>query len=103
MTDLPKGYALTLFVVLFLTGSFCYANFTVDDAFITFRYGYNLVNHGIWNWNPDNDLVEAYTSGLYAALSILPHAFHIPVVLFFKLIGLSCLLWFLWRVWSGIM
>ena len=36
-------------------------NWTVDDAYITFRYADNLARHGQLTWNVDEDPVEGYT------------------------------------------
>ncbi|MDO8594501.1 MAG: hypothetical protein Q7R93_03230 [bacterium] len=35
--------------------------FTIDDAFITFRYAENLAQHGELNWNVGENPVEGYT------------------------------------------
>ena len=62
-----------------------FSRLTVDDAFITWRYGKNLITHGIWNYNPSTfDLTQAYTNPIFALLSILPAALGLNVVLFFK-------------------
>lgn len=74
--------AALLWTILFL-------QFTVDDAFISFRYGKNLVAHHIWNWNPAGPREEAYTSAVYTALAILPALLHLSPALFFKLFGLA--------------
>lgn len=66
-----------------------YSRFTVDDAFITWRYGKNLIEYGIWNYSPSHlDLTQAYTNPIFAALSILPPKLDFDVVLFFKIFGL---------------
>jgi hypothetical protein len=66
-----------------------FSRFTVDDAFITWRYGKNLVLHGIWNYNPSSyDMTQAYTNPIYAFLSIIPAYFRIDTVLFFKVFSL---------------
>ena len=72
----------------------------MDDAFITWRYGQNLVQNGVWNYNPTNfDPTQAYTNPIYALLSILPAALGINVVVFFKLVALLLALGFiLWFV-----
>ncbi|MDG4864249.1 hypothetical protein P8605_39520, partial [Streptomyces sp. T-3] len=70
----------------------CFIPFTVDDAFISWRYGQSLVDAGVWNWNPGGGArVEAYTNPLYTALSVLPALLRIPVELFFKVVGLGLL------------
>jgi hypothetical protein len=77
----------------FLTLSFIYIRLTIDDAFITFRYGLNLAETGAWTWNPGESPTEAYTNFTYAVLSVVPHMLGLDVVLFFKLVslGLMCL------------
>jgi hypothetical protein len=50
------------------------------------------VDVGIWNYNPSTfDLTQAYTSPIYAALSIIPNLFGWDVVLFFKLVSIALL------------
>lgn len=72
-----------------------FSRFTVDDAFITWRYGKNLIEHGVWNYNPTTfDPTQAYTNPIFAALSILPAFFGMNEVLFFKLFSLVGLIAF---------
>lgn len=72
--------ALAIFV-----GFVLFVQTTVDDAFICFRYGYNLINFGIWNWNADNERIEAYTSFTYMMLSVFPPLLKIQPQIFFKI------------------
>ena len=77
-----------------------YSRFTVDDAFITWRYGENLVSNGVWGYNPTLfDLTQAYTNPIFAVLSLIPPFCGVNVVLFFKLVSLATLVifsaWFL--------
>jgi len=87
---------LALLAALFWT--IFYLQFTVDDAFISFRYGKNLVAHHVWNWNPTGPHEEGYTSAVYTALSIVPALLHISPSLFFKFIGLVCIALMLYRL-----
>lgn len=64
-----------------------YVQYHADDSFITFRYAYNLVNNGIWNWNKDNQIVEAYTNFSYAAMALLPQIFNVNPIYFFKVLN----------------
>ena len=74
---------------LALVNVWIFSRFTVDDSFITWRYGYNLVNHGIWNYNPSTfDPTQAYTNPIYALLSIIPALLGINAVFFFKILSL---------------
>jgi hypothetical protein len=69
--------------------AFVFMRFTVDDAFITWRYGQTFVHSGHWNWNRSGPRVEAYSNFPYAVLSIVPTLLRIPVELFFKLVALA--------------
>ncbi|MGD7705837.1 hypothetical protein [Microlunatus sp. Y2014] len=71
--------------------------FTIDDAFITWRYGDTLINHGVWGWDPDAAPVEAYTNPIYAFGSIIPALLGIPAEPFFKLFSFTLLALFV--VW----
>ena len=83
-----KEYFLVAIILLcVLLGFFTFFQIFIDDAFIFYRYGYNLVNHGIWNWHNNTDYTEAYTSFVIAALTIVPALFHFEPFLFFKFFG----------------
>lgn len=88
-----------LFVAAASAFGLLFANFTADDAYITFRYARNLVDHGQWSWNPGHVLqdVEAYTNPLFAALAIPVHWLGLPAMPPFKLLGLG-VLFFVFRV-----
>ncbi|HET9172401.1 MAG TPA: hypothetical protein VFN97_23445 [Actinospica sp.] len=74
------------FILVFLL-----IRFTVDDAFVSWRYGQSLLD-GAWNWNPvDKYRVEAYSDPLYTALSVVPAALGLMPEFFFKLVGLGLL------------
>jgi hypothetical protein len=69
-----------------------WSRFTVDDAFISWRYGKNLVLHGLWAYNPDSfDLTQAYTNPIFAVLGVIPNALRLDVVAFFKLLAVVTL------------
>ncbi|MEZ0107612.1 hypothetical protein ABH920_001604 [Catenulispora sp. EB89] len=78
------GMAACAAVLVFLL-----IRFTVDDAFISWRYGVSLTR-GHWNWNPTSqDKVEAYSNPLYAALSFIPALLGFSTELFFKILALG--------------
>ncbi|GAA3492849.1 hypothetical protein [Streptomyces cremeus] len=99
----PVRAARALFLVSLagLTGlmgwlAFWLCRLTVDDAFISWRYGKSFAGSGVWDWNPvvagsGLPRVEAYTNPLYAALSIVPAVAGWPVEAFFKAFGLLLL------------
>ncbi|MCA2010348.1 hypothetical protein LCM17_02540 [Cereibacter sphaeroides] len=96
----PPRTLTTITAVLLLVVAanlWIFARFTVDDAFITWRYGLTLIRHGIWAYNPDGfDLAQAYTNPIYALASILPAGLGWDMVLTFKLISLALLGLFGW-------
>lgn len=86
-----KNYKLLLKFTIglsILLGFMLFVQTTVDDSYICFRYGYNLIKHGIWNWNPDQDRIEAYTSFTYMMLSIIPPILNVQPQIVFKVITL---------------
>lgn len=90
-----KFLLLALVWSLVLVDFWLFSRFTVDDAFITWRYGQNLIEHGVWNFNPSSfDPTQSYTNPIYAVLSIVPAALGVNVVLFFKLVSLAVFGWF---------
>ncbi|MBM4459799.1 MAG: hypothetical protein FJ011_18895 [Chloroflexi bacterium] len=89
------SFALTLFLVLVGVSIFAlymlqFLPFTMDDAFITFRYARNFVNgHGmVFNAN-EYPRAEGITSPLYAALLAIPIYFGLDVLSFSKWLGIA--------------
>lgn len=70
-------------------------NVTVDDAFIGWRHGRNLVERGVYSFSPSGPRLEAATSTTYGLLSALPELTGIDTVLFFKLFALGVVATFL--------
>lgn len=65
-------------------------NFIQDDAFISFRYARNLVEHNTFSWN-ESDLVkiEGYTNFLWTVMIALAMKVDIDPVLASKVLGIS--------------
>lgn len=70
---------------------FIFIRFTVDDAFISWRYALTLVRSGQWNYSAGIPRVEGYTNFLFAAVAVLPALLQIPIELFFKVLALGIL------------
>ncbi len=64
---------------------------TVDDAFITFRYARHLAEGRGLQWNPGDTPAEGFTSLLWVLVSVIPHRFHIDVPAFAKVVSLVAL------------
>lgn len=90
-----------IIIIIFCLNFYIFGRLTIDDAFITFQYGKNLINSGVWNYNPiEVDISQSYSNALYAFISIIPHYFDIDVVLFFKIFSsISIIGTFLFFCW----
>ena len=70
-------------------------NVTVDDAFIGWRHGRNLAEHGVYSFSPGGPRIEAATSTTYGLLGAVPGLIGIDTVFFFKLVALGVVVTFL--------
>ena len=64
---IPKQRLTLLYIASIVSAAailFVFPKWTVDDAFITYRYAANLADHGELNWNVGEDPVEGYTGVL---------------------------------------
>lgn len=57
----PSALIPAISIVIWAIGILIWPRWTVDDAYISYRYADNLVDHGELNWNPGTDPVEGYT------------------------------------------
>ncbi len=67
-------------------------SWTVDDAYIAYRYGKNLYFSGELNWNPGDPPVEGYSGVLLALIAAALHSLTDNIVPFIRLLSLYCLL-----------
>lgn len=65
---------------------------TVDDAFISYRYGKNLLNAGELTWNVGEAPVEGYTGILLPLLAAALLALGLPLLTTIKLLGIAAML-----------
>jgi len=65
---------------------------TVDDAFITFRYAHNLAMHGELNWNVGEDPVEGYTGVAWPVMMAAAIRLGVSPVVASQVLGVIC--WF---------
>ena len=63
-------------------------SFTIDDAYITFRYSKNLAAGFGPTYNPGQPPVEGYTTFLWMLLMTLPHFIGVNVATFSKIVGI---------------
>ena len=83
-----KNFTICFFILSF----YLYSRFTVDDSFINWMNGKNLIHFGIWNYNVTSlDLSQAYTSLFMSILSIIPNYLQVDIVLFFKILSIVSL------------
>ena len=88
-----------LFPILVILSILNFSGYTVDDAFISYRFGENLIQSGCWDYNPDcSSNTNPLTSLLYGLISIIPALFSINIVLFFKVFALLILISYLFYI-----
>ena len=80
---------ILLIIVLFGTLASIFYTYTVDDAFITFRYARNLVAGLGPVFNP-GERVEGYTTFLWMLLMSAGLALGVDPVVLSKVLGLTC-------------
>ena len=93
--DREAGYSLSFAAVVFPVIGYLFFfwltaqmfSFTVDDAYITFRYSRNLAAGWGPTYNPGQPPVEGYTTFAWMIIMALPHVFGINVPTFSKLAG----------------
>jgi len=85
--------------LIFIIYIFLFWSYSIDDAFITFRYAENLADgHGL-TMNPGDAPVEAYSNFLWLLLLSLLYKIGLPIYWAAKVIGVVCaysasLVWF---------
>lgn len=83
------GIVVAFCLLAYVVGTFLYLPHTMDDAYITFRYGKNLFLSDAWTWDIHQLPGLSYTSFSYAVLSVVPQILAISPALFFKIVGIS--------------
>jgi hypothetical protein len=86
---------LVLAVFTFLYYLVQFVPYTMDDAFITFRYSRNLAAGFGPTFNPGGPPVEGYTSFTWMILMTIPHLLKLNTVVFSKIAGVVFTLGFL--------
>lgn len=67
-SGLSKGI-LVLALILFTIFTYMFSSFTIDDAYISFRYSENWINGDGLTWNAGDDPVEGYSNFLWVVLA----------------------------------
>jgi len=76
---------------VFFTGVILTRDFFADDSYITYRYSFNLVEHGRLTWNlADQDPVEGYTSMVWVLINALAFRVGVDPLIWSKALSASC-------------
>jgi hypothetical protein len=86
--------------LLILAAAFClfavfvilFWDYSIDDAFITFRYSRNLADGYGLVFNPGGDVVEGYSNFLWMLILALVSLAGLPIYLLAKILGVICTL-----------
>ncbi len=93
-----RNAACFLAIAAVFLGHACIYNFINDDAFISFRYAQNLVEHGELTYNL-GERVEGYTNFLWTIIIAIVLKLHADPVVWSKILGVCCSLGTLVAVW----
>ncbi len=94
-----KNFVFAISILIFLVFVFVFWGYSIDDAFVTFRYAENFVNgHGLV-FNPGDKPVEGYSNFLWLLILSLFYAIGLPTYLCAKILGVafflaSAVIWF---------
>ncbi|MBR9680444.1 MAG: hypothetical protein GOU98_01310 [Candidatus Altiarchaeota archaeon] len=91
---------VTISLVLFFKFLIGLWGYTVDDAFIVFRYAENLVDGNGLVWNVSSLRSEGYTSFSWLMLIVIGQFFGLNLLIYSKLLGLLFLLGTLYFFWK---
>ena len=97
---IPKHSLNIIIFVVILTSIFStiiFFQYTVDDAYITFRHSYNLVENGILSWNIDGPKEEVFTNPLYVLLGTFGIKLGVKPELPIKILSLGLFYFWLYR------
>lgn len=95
------GMLCLLIGLLFFIGFLAYVwKFTVDDAFISFRYAKHLAEGYGLVWNIGEYSVEGYTNFLWVVIMAFIHLIKLDPALSAKIIGIFSLIGILYVCWK---
>lgn len=84
----PKRIVFLASVTIFLSFVFVFWDYSIDDAFITFKYSENLANgYGLVH-DPGQDPVEGYSNFLWLLLLALAYKLGLPIYATAKVTGI---------------
>ena len=94
--------AATVSVVVGLLHLWYHAGYTIDDAYITYRYARNAV-HGLGLVYNPGEYVKGYSNTLLTLLCVLPTLANRDPAIFVKLVSAAAFVWMacaLYRNWT---
>ncbi|PKK84913.1 MAG: hypothetical protein CVT49_01800 [candidate division Zixibacteria bacterium HGW-Zixibacteria-1] len=79
-------------ILIFLIFSAVFWSYSIDDAFVTFRYAENFADgHGL-TFNPGDRPVEGYSNFLWLLILSLAYLIGLPTYFTAKILGVACFL-----------
>ena len=90
--NLPHTFYKLFVISICLISLWITRNTTIDDAFISWREGYNFLHHGRFTFNPSGDLSNGATSTAFGLIALIPVFLNVDIVLFFKIVSIITIL-----------
>jgi arabinofuranosyltransferase len=88
--------------ILFIFFLWSFFSIRWDDSYISYRYALNYSQNGYWNWNSDNNNVEAYTNYSYTLLTLIPIYLKIDPTIFFTFLNIFWILAIVYQMHIGL-
>ncbi len=82
-----KPFCFALSAAIFLIFIFVFWDYSIDDAFITFRYAENFADGFGLSFNPNEKAVEGYSNFLWLLIMSLIYRIGLPTYLMAKILG----------------
>jgi hypothetical protein len=93
-----KKIIYTISIIVFTLFLWTFFSIRWDDSYIAYRYALNFHESGYWNWNADNNYVEAYTNFSYALLTLIPVYLRVDPTIFFTAMNVFWIILIIYRL-----
>lgn len=92
-----------LTLIAFVAGLLVMPWWTVDDAYISYRYGANFAKAGEMVWNLGSDPVEGYTGLVLPILAAICIKLGIPLLASIKILGILASIGTAWTIYQALL
>ena len=95
-----RKYLFVLILILAVVQQVLLRGYTMDDAFISFRYARNVAQGLGWVYNPGGPQVEGFSNFLWTLMFIPAYGLKLNPMIVAQVMGSLCSLVVLWLTWK---